>query len=648
MTTDLTTLAPLRDYQTTAVNLIDQTYTDGGDRTTYQAPPGTGKTHVAAAEIAGTTGATVFFVPTVSLLSQTIRRLTAALPGRHLLAVSGDTGLEDDIPTITPDVDPADAEDTADTPPTVTGPRVTTDPDVLADLMRTAPADTIVISTYASAHVIADTSAALHLTWDLLICDEAHHTAGLTDTAWALPVDNTAIPAARRLFMTATIKTVHAPEPAEPGELDLQVTSMDDIATYGPQISTLSWRQAINRGVLAPYEIAIIGVTDTAVLDLIADAADAGHTIDPTTATSQLALLRAIDTHPHLRSILAFHNRIADSKQWCEQLTALAAVDDRAADIAVHHVDATTDRADRRTALDDLADPRQAMTVVSNVRVFGEGIDVPSLDAVLFAAPRTSANDLVQIVGRAIRPHPHNPGQKALIILPVIDSDDDTTSLEAKLARSGHRTCWELLATLSEVDEQVTHAVNAHLYRDLAPDSQNPTDENPGVITVDTSMLAVGASLPFELRTLSPVTSHHPVTAARLREHAADTGEANPGRGLRLADGYPLGARVAQARTAFREKRLARGLAKMYEAVPGFEWYPKGSPVRRSDERFVELMELFVEQAGIHAIRPGQKITDPDTGQSVPIGKKANDWTWRRSLPPELAARVEACTASRR
>jgi predicted helicase len=75
------------------------------------------------------------------------------------------------------------------------------------------------------------------------------------------------------------------------------------------------------------------------------------------------------------------------------------------------------------------ANPGERLCVVSNCRVFAEGVDVPALDAVLFAAPRTSGPDIVQIIGRAIRPHPHGTDHKALVIVPVLlPSDADDTA----------------------------------------------------------------------------------------------------------------------------------------------------------------------------------------------------------------------------
>ena len=59
--------------------------------------------------------------------------------------------------------------------------------------------------------------------------------------------------------------------------------------------------------------------------------------------------------------------------------------------------------------------------ILNNVRCLSEGVDVPSLDAVLFLSARNSQVDVVQSVGRVMR---KAPGKKyGYIIIPVVPSD---------------------------------------------------------------------------------------------------------------------------------------------------------------------------------------------------------------------------------
>ena len=54
--------------------------------------------------------------------------------------------------------------------------------------------------------------------------------------------------------------------------------------------------------------------------------------------------------------------------------------------------------------------------VLTNVRCLSEGVDVPSLDAVMFLSARNSQVDVVQSVGRVMR---KSPGKKYGYLVPV-------------------------------------------------------------------------------------------------------------------------------------------------------------------------------------------------------------------------------------
>ena len=58
--------------------------------------------------------------------------------------------------------------------------------------------------TYHSAARVGEALRTLHLTADLLVCDEAHHCTGSSAKRDAQPLLDAFLPAARRLFLTAT------------------------------------------------------------------------------------------------------------------------------------------------------------------------------------------------------------------------------------------------------------------------------------------------------------------------------------------------------------------------------------------------------------------------------------------------------------
>lgn len=74
--------------------------------------------------------------------------------------------------------------------------------------------------------------------------------------------------------------------------------------------------------------------------------------------------------------------------------------------IATKHIDGSMNSQERNGILQWLADEldnERECRVVTNVRCLSEGVDVPSLDAVLFLSARNSQVDVVQSVGRVMR-----------------------------------------------------------------------------------------------------------------------------------------------------------------------------------------------------------------------------------------------------
>jgi predicted helicase len=261
---------------------------------------------------------------------------------------------------------------------------VTTDADELADGLTSA-AGHLVIATYASAAVVAAATRIAAVAWDLAICDEAHHTAGVRGKAWALPLDDAILPARRRLFATATVRVVNPPvDTEEPNAGPVELLSMNSLSDYGLTYSALSLRAAIDAGYLSDYRVAVIAVSEASATALLAERNDirVGETLDIGSVAAQLALLSAADTDPYLRSVMVFHNRIESSRRWAAQLRALAKTTRR--NVRVFHVDGGSNSRHITAALNALADPGDDLVVVSNCRLLAEGVDIPALDPISF------------------------------------------------------------------------------------------------------------------------------------------------------------------------------------------------------------------------------------------------------------------------
>ena len=104
--------------------------------------------------------------------------------------------------------------------------------------------------------------------------------------------------------------------------------------------------------------------------------------------------------------------------------------------------------------------------ILSNARVLTEGVDVPSLDAVLFLNSRSSTVDITQAVGRAMRTAPGK--RKGYIIIPVVVPED--ADPQKMLEASDFQTVWEVVRALRSHDSRMEHYVsNASAWKKNAP-----------------------------------------------------------------------------------------------------------------------------------------------------------------------------------
>lgn len=197
---------------------------------------GTGKTFTSlkiAEDLAGAGKSVLYLVPSLALMSQTVREWTADadIPLRSF-AVCSDTQVgkrrqsNDDVAEI-------DVLDLA-FPATTNALRLAQSASVIVqDKMS------VVFATYQSIQVIADAQKNHGLpAFDLIICDEAHRTTGATlvgeDESHFVKVHNQDFIAGRkRLYMTATPRVFGDAVKSKANEASAVLCSMDDESLYG-------------------------------------------------------------------------------------------------------------------------------------------------------------------------------------------------------------------------------------------------------------------------------------------------------------------------------------------------------------------------------------------------------------------------------
>ncbi|MGW3890453.1 DEAD/DEAH box helicase [Micromonospora chokoriensis] len=444
---------------------------------------GTGKTFTSlrlAEENVGNGGKVLFLVPSISLLSQTVREWIgeAELPVRAL-AVCSDGKSTKRSANVDEDISVTDLALPA-----------TTNVEVLRQRISDAEADTnamtVVFATYQSIDVVARAQQGWR-PFDLIVADEAHRTTGTTlagadESAFVRVHDNTYLPGAKRLYMTATPRIYDDPSKAKAGEANAVLCSMDNEDLYGPEFHRLGFGEAVEQNLLTDYKVLVLTVDEESVARTFqAQLSNDDHELNLGDAAKIVGCWNGLakrgqaehsfepDLTP-MRRAVAFAGNIKDSKRIEELFTEVVRyyVDSteqgdkngRAPlECQVQHVDGTFNALERNTRIDWLQGepPENACRILTNARCLSEGVDVPALDAVMFLSPRKSVVDIVQSVGRVMRKAPGK--QFGYIILPV-GIPSGMSPEDALRDNKRYAAVWEVLQALRAHDERFDAMVN--------------------------------------------------------------------------------------------------------------------------------------------------------------------------------------------
>lgn len=459
----------------------------------------------------------LFLVPSIALLSQTLREWSfEAEVSLRAFAVCSDTKVGKQQPK-------GDDKDMATHDLALPA---TTDPDRLIQQMASveaAPGLTVVFSTYQSIATVSEAQKRGLSRFDLILCDEAHRTTGVTlaghdESAFVRVHDDAYLGADRRLYMTATPRIYNEGTKADAKNAEAVLASMDNQQMFGPEFHRLGFGQAVEQGLLTDYKVLILTIDEGVVaktlqqgiaggsselnLDDAAKIIGCWNAMAKRTGTFADGSGFAEEEAPMKRAV-AFARSIADSKSIADRFNEVVDAYDDADDDVLHcevdHVDGTFNTLQRNRLLDWLKqDPGQNQArILSNARCLSEGVDVPSLDAVLFLHPRNSVVDVVQSVGRVMR---LAPGKNyGYIILPV--AIPAGMSPEAALQKNERfKTVWQVLQALRAHDDRFNATVNQIELNKSKPDNKigigsiGPNDETindqDGSSTADSAQAA--------------------------------------------------------------------------------------------------------------------------------------------------------------
>lgn len=347
----------------------------------------------------------------------------------------------------------------------------------------------VVFSTYQSISVVASVQQRFSdgLPFDLCVCDEAHRTTGVTrkdeDASEFVKVhDNNIIHAKKRLYMTATPRLYSATDVKKANKAEAMVWTMDDPLIYGEEIYRIGFGKAVQLGLLSDYKVLVLTLNEDEMStelqnhinskDAEIPADDSLKLIGCINALSKITkdtkLLNDVD--PGLmHNAIAFCQNIKISEKTSDTMNKCNAAyyetltpEERARVVSIkaEHVDGSmgaSARAGKLQWLRNVDRESNSCHILTNVRCLSEGVDVPSLDAVLFLSARNSEIDVVQSVGRVMRRAPRK--KYGYIIIPVVIP----SGVEPDKALDDNKrfgVVWTVLQALRAHDDRFNATVN--------------------------------------------------------------------------------------------------------------------------------------------------------------------------------------------
>lgn len=482
-------LAPkkvLKDHQREALKAVTEGLEDA-DRGKLIMACGTGKTFTALriAEAMGGAGKRVLFmVPSLALMSQTVREWKNDAEHEFTaFAACSDSkvGRRSDADSL--DLNVHDLSFPATTEPAKLGRQVAdADPEKM----------TVVFSTYHSIGVLTQAQKNHGLPeFDLVICDEAHRTTGVTlkdedDSNFVRIHSNDYVAARKRLYMTATPRIFGEAARRKADDHDAELASMDDETKFGQDLFHRGFGWAVENEQLTDYKVVVLAVDEGLISTTIQTRLKEGAELTLDDATKIIGCYKAL-TKSDLRADLKFDpGPMKRALAFCQTIDKSKIIEDEFTKVVdeyanseliedapklrteVRHIDGGHNASAREEMLNWLkADAGEdTCRILTNAKVLSEGVDVPALDAIMFMHPRKSQIDVVQSVGRVMR---RAEGKKlGYVILPVA-IPPNTKPEDALNDNERYKVVWQILNALRAHDERLDARINqAELGEDIS------------------------------------------------------------------------------------------------------------------------------------------------------------------------------------
>ena len=477
------------DHQKEAIAKVHEYFKDGTrDRGKLIMACGTGKTYtslcIAEKETDGK-GTILFLVPSIALLGQTLREWSADATDKiKPICICSDAGVSKKSSN--------DSEGDGYSVEELALPASTNVSTIVKQLQVAQSKKggmTVVFSTYQSIDVISEAQHKMgkDFVFDMIVCDEAHRTTGAMlsgreESNFVKVHDSKFLRAKKRIYMTATPRLYSEASKKKAEEGDAFVWSMDDEKYYGEEMFRIGFGEAVDKNLLSDYKVLVLTIDPEAMSESLQKslATDSGEMLTDDeakligcfNALSKITLvddhlLKETDPQPMHRAV-AFSQTIKISKELVETINDLhdtyynnlkPEAKKQTVRVSAKHIDGGMNASLRDAKLRWLKGnvEENECRILNNVRCLSEGVDVPSLDAVLFLSARDSEVDVVQSVGRVMRKAKDK--KYGYIIIPVIVPAGEKAE-DALDKNDRFKVVWKILNALRAHDDRFNAMVN--------------------------------------------------------------------------------------------------------------------------------------------------------------------------------------------
>ncbi|MGL2847394.1 type ISP restriction/modification enzyme [Helicobacter pylori] len=334
-----------------------------------------------------------------------------------------------------------------------------------------------------------------------------------------MPYSDENIKAKKRLYMTATPKVYSESSKAKAKEKDNVIYSMDDADIFGEEIYTLNFERAIALDLLTDYKVIILavrsenlsGVTNS-VNKKISQLKAESTKLDKKLINNEF-VCKIVGTHKGLakqdlialdeenkedndlkskkdtfvsQRAISFCKSIQTSKNIKDSFeTIMECYDEelkkksfKNLEIKIDHIDGTMNCKERLKKLENLNTFQpNTCKVLSNARCLSEGVDVPTLDSIIFFDGKSAMVDIIQAVGRVMRKAKNK--KRGYIILPIALRESEIQNLDEAVKNTNFKNIWKVLKALRSHDsslvDEATFKEKIKIFG--SNDESNPDDE---------------------------------------------------------------------------------------------------------------------------------------------------------------------------